>query len=126
MLPVQAQKSLPGAEFAVGHVEEVVAAQDLAEALPGFPMGGVIGLVAGVSLEMDRDRSVGADGQAIDEVFEVGAVVLAEAAAPLHGVGFSMSIGAGKLDGVRGGVKSRFAFSIFCRSAETAWFAGIV
>jgi len=64
-------------------------------------MSAVVGLIAGVCLEVDRDRAVGADRQGINQLPEIGAVVLAEPAAQLQGVGFLVRVGTGELDGGR-------------------------
>ena len=68
-LLIQAQERVFDAQFTVRHVKKIRAAQQTTQALPGFPMGAVIALVAGVGFKMDRHRSIGADRQRVDELF---------------------------------------------------------
>src|SRR5439155_14271190 len=67
---------LSGGELAVGDVEEVAAAGQLAEDLPGADMGAVVGGVAALDAEVDRHGAVARDGEDVEELLEVGPVVL--------------------------------------------------
>ena len=67
---------LGGGELAVGDVEEVAAAGQLAEELPGVDMGAVVGGVAALDAEVHRHGAVARDGEDVEELLEVGAVVL--------------------------------------------------
>jgi hypothetical protein len=94
-------------ELTVGHVEEVAVAEELPQERPGIDMDLVIGGVTVVNLAVDRDGAVGRDRKAVQQLFEVGAVVFvvaegdARRASRLLG-GSLLSVGAGEGDG--GGV----------------------
>ena len=67
---------LAGAELAVGHVQDVGVADDLPQERPRVRVDLVVGGVAVVGLAMDRDGAVGRDGDAVEQLLQVGAVVL--------------------------------------------------
>jgi hypothetical protein len=67
---------LGGGELAVGDVEEVAAAGELAEHLPGTLMGTVVGGVAALDPELHRHGAVACDGEDIKRLLEVRAMVL--------------------------------------------------
>jgi len=73
---LQIGQVLAGAELAVGHVDEVVAAQKLPETLQVAPVDRVVGPVPAVDLVGDRHRAVGRDVEAEDQLLEVRPVVL--------------------------------------------------
>jgi hypothetical protein len=70
-----------GAELAVGHVEEIRPAMDLTERVPGFNMGGVIIAVALVNVMMDRHRAVIGHTQRVNQLLQIGPMILAVAPA---------------------------------------------
>ena len=63
------------AELAVGHVQEVGVANQFTQERPGLDVNLVVGDVAVVGLAMDRHGPVGADGDAEEQLFQVGAVI---------------------------------------------------
>jgi hypothetical protein len=75
---VQIGQVLAGAELAVGHVDEVVAAQKLPQTLQVSPVDRVVAPVPAVDLVGDRHRAVGRDVEAKDQLFEVRPVALVE------------------------------------------------
>ena len=64
-------------QLAVGDVEEVAAAGDLAEQIPVLPVGRVVGDVPAGRAEMDGHAAVVADGEDVQELLQVRAMVLA-------------------------------------------------
>jgi hypothetical protein len=98
-LLVQLEQGWASTEFAVGDVKEIAPAQQPTQALPGFPMSGVVGLIAGIGFEMDGHGAIGTDGEAVDELFEVGTVVFAIAATQLQPLGMLVGVSARELDG---------------------------
>jgi len=64
-------------------------------------MGAVVDLVAGIGFEMNGHRSVGADGQRVNQLLEIGAMVFAEAPAQLDRFGVLVRVGAAEFDGGR-------------------------
>ena len=75
---------LVGAQFAVGHIEELRVGCDLAQRLPGLDVGGVVGAVTGIDLMVHRNRPVGTQAEAEHQLFQIGAVVLAVAPFQRH------------------------------------------
>ena len=67
---------LGGGQLAVGDVEEVAAAGQLAEQVPGGAVGAVVGGVAALDPELHRHGAVAGDGEDVEQLLEVGAVVL--------------------------------------------------
>ena len=67
---------LGGGQLAVGDVEEVAAAGQLAEQLPGRPVRAVVGGVAALDPELHRHGAVAGDREDVEQLLEVGAVVL--------------------------------------------------
>src|SRR5439155_25315003 len=67
---------LGGGQLAVGDVEEVAAAGQLTEDLPGADMGAVVGGVAALDAEVHRHGAVARDGEDVEQLLEVGAMVL--------------------------------------------------
>ena len=67
---------LGGGQLAVGDVEEVAAAGQLAEQVPGGAVGAVVGGVAALDAELHRHGAVARDGEDVEQLLEVGAVVL--------------------------------------------------
>ena len=67
---------LGGGELAVGDVEEVAAAGQLAEQVPGVAVRAVVGGVAALDPELHRHGTVACDGEDVEQLLEVGAVVL--------------------------------------------------
>ena len=63
-------------QLAVGDVEEVAAAGQLAEQIPGGAVRAVVGGVAALDAELHRHGAVAGDGEDIQELLEVGAMVL--------------------------------------------------
>jgi hypothetical protein len=89
---------LGGGGLAVGDVEEVGAAGETAEEVPGVAVRAVVGGVAALDPEPDGDGAVAGHREEIKEWFEVGSVVLVVT----PGDGGSGPAAAGRL--VRGGV----------------------
>ena len=98
---LQISQVLAGTELAVGHVDEIVAAQKLAEAFQVPPMDRVVGPVPAVNLVGDRDRAVGRDVEAEDQLLEVWPVVLVE---PENDPGFLDTAVVAAVEGHRGRV----------------------
>jgi hypothetical protein len=67
---------LGGGQLAVGHVEEVAAAGQLAEQVPGGAVRTVVGGVAALDAELHGHGAVAGDREDIEELLEVGAMVL--------------------------------------------------
>jgi len=97
-LLVQAQESFGNAEFAIGNVKKIAAAQQLAQTLPGFVVSACIALIAGIGFVMDGHSSIGADRQTVNQLFEIRAMIFAEPAAKLDRLGVLMLVGAAKFD----------------------------
>src|SRR5258708_4864431 len=64
-------------------------------------MGAVIALIARVNLEVDRHGTIGTDRQTINQLLEIGAMILAEAAEQLHRLGVLVRISAAEFNGSR-------------------------
>src|SRR5262249_14292097 len=69
----------------VGHVEEVGAADQLAEQIPGADVGPVVDRGAAVAGEIDRHATVTGDRQDVEQLLEIGTPGLA--VTPGDGVG---------------------------------------
>src|SRR5207302_93333 len=67
---------LDGGQLAVGDVEEVLSAGELAEEVPGLAVRAVVGGVAALDPEVHGDGAVAGDREDIEQLLEVGAVVL--------------------------------------------------
>src|SRR5271157_3715658 len=67
---------LGGSQLAVGDVEEVATASQLAEQLPRALVGAVVGGVTTLDTELHRDGAVAGHGEDVEQLLEVGAVVL--------------------------------------------------
>ena len=67
---------LGGGELAVGDVEEVAAPGEFAEEVPGLAVRAVVGGVAACDAEVHGHGAVAGDGEDVQELFQVGAVVL--------------------------------------------------
>ena len=67
---------LGGGELAVGDVEEVAAAGQLAEEVPGVAVRAVVGGVAALDPELHRHGAVAGDREDVKQLLEVGAMVL--------------------------------------------------
>jgi hypothetical protein len=67
---------LARAQFAISHMQEVAVADDLPQKGPGVLVDLIVGGVAVIDLTMDRDGAVGRDGDAVEQLLPVGAVVL--------------------------------------------------
>ena len=67
----------PSTNLTVGNVEKVGFAGEFANRAPGVDVGGVIGAVTRIGLEVDRHRAITGERQAEDDLFQVGSVVLA-------------------------------------------------
>src|SRR3974377_1804305 len=65
-----------GASLQSATYEEVAAAGELAEQLPGALMGAVVGGVAALDAELHGHGAVAGDGEDVEQLLEVGAVVL--------------------------------------------------
>src|SRR6185369_13837265 len=63
------------AQLAVGDVQEATMADELTQERPGIEVDCVIAGVAVVQFAVQRHRSVVADGNAVQQLFEIGAVV---------------------------------------------------
>src|ERR1017187_7323335 len=63
-------------QLAVGHVEKVAASGDLAEQVPGGAVGTVVGDIAVGGAVVDRHTAVVGNGEDIDQVLQVGSMVL--------------------------------------------------
>jgi hypothetical protein len=101
---------LAAGQLAVGHVEEVGAADQLVQQVPGCDVGAVVNHVAAVAGEIDRYVAVAGDRQDIEPLLEIGTPGLT--VSPGDGVGRPppllallgrIVIGAGERDG--GGIK---------------------
>jgi hypothetical protein len=96
------------AEFGVGDIQEVTAAEHRDEAVPGRHVGHVVVGVAVCDPQRDGHRAVGRDGEVVDELAQVWTKVLVMAerhdrhvlAAPDGGLGLLVG-GAGHGDGRR-------------------------
>src|SRR5205085_8746056 len=67
---------LGGGELAVGDVEEIAPAGQLGQEVPGGPVRTVVGRVAALDAEVDRHGAIAARGEDVEQVLEVGAMVL--------------------------------------------------
>ena len=67
---------LAGGQLAVGHVEEVPPAGQLAEQVPGVAVGLVVGHVAAGRAEVQRHAAIRGDREDEEQLFQVGAMVL--------------------------------------------------
>jgi hypothetical protein len=67
---------LGSGQLAIRDVEEVVSPGQLAEQVPGGDMGPVVGGVATLNPEVHRHGTVAADGEDVEQLLEVGAVIL--------------------------------------------------
>ena len=67
---------LGGGELAVGDVEEVGAAGEFAEEIPGLAVRAVVGGVAALDAELHRDGPVACYRENVKQLFQVGPVVL--------------------------------------------------
>jgi hypothetical protein len=67
---------LPGAQLAVGDIDEIVPAEQVTKTFEVGPVDRVVGPVAAVDIMGERDRPVGRDVQPEDELLEVRTVVL--------------------------------------------------
>ena len=67
---------LGGGQLAVGDVEEVAPAGQLAEQLPGGAVRAVVGGVAALDPELHRHGAVAGDREDVEQLLQVGAVVL--------------------------------------------------
>ena len=70
-------------QLAVGDVEEVATASQLAQQVPGALVRAVVGGVAAFNAELHRDGAVAGDREDVEELLEVGTMVLV--VAPGHG-----------------------------------------
>ena len=93
---------VPGAEFAVGHVDEVRPAEEGAEGLQVGPVHTVIGPVPTPDPVQDGHRPVRRHGQAEQELLEIGPVVLVVA---VGDPGLTDRAGVGPGEGDRRGVE---------------------
>ena len=75
---------LLSAQFAVGNVEELGRSMDLAQCVPGLDVGGLVVAIARIDLVMDRHSPVVGDAQAVDQLLQIGTMILAMAIAQLH------------------------------------------
>ena len=75
-MPVDVGHVLGGGQLAIRDVEEVVSPGQLAEQVPGGDVGAVIGGVAALDPEVHRHGTVAADGEDVEQLLEVGAVIL--------------------------------------------------
>ena len=76
---------LAAGQLAVGHVEEVRAADQVVQQVPGSDVGAVVHHVATVAGEIDRHVAVAGDRQDIEQLLEIGTPGLA--VSPGDGVG---------------------------------------
>ena len=76
---------LAAGQLAVGHVEEVGVADQLAEQVPGADVGPVVDRVAAVAGEIDRHAAVTGNRQDVEQLLEIGTPGLA--VSPGDGVG---------------------------------------
>ncbi len=98
----------PGAQLGVGHVEEIFAADQRAQVVPGVDVGDVVGDIARYHPMGDGHRAVGADGEDPHQLAQIGPVVLVVTegdrgggfAAPGSAVGLAMVAGEGDTGGV--------------------------
>src|SRR5262249_43667089 len=65
------------AQLAVGDVDEARMLQQGAQAVPGLQMDAIVRLIAVVGLEVHGHRTVGRDADAVNELLEIGAALLA-------------------------------------------------
>ncbi len=66
---------LGSGQLAVGDVEEVVSPGQLAQQVPGGDVGAVVGGVATLDPEVHRHGTVATDGEDVEQLLEVGAVI---------------------------------------------------
>src|SRR5262249_54123669 len=67
---------LDGGQLAIRDVEEIAPADQLAKQVPGFWMRAVISGVAALDPEVHRHGPVATDGEDVEQLLEVGAVIL--------------------------------------------------
>ncbi len=102
-----------GGQFAVGHVEKVAAAGQLAQQVPGVAVGLVVGHVAAFGAEVQRHAAVGGDREDEQELLQIGTMVLVVAegdrqrgTAQVTLRGRGLGVGAAESD--RGGIVVQF------------------
>ena len=98
LLPIDLEEGFARAKLAVNDIDKVAPIQELAQCLPDFQVSCVVGAIAVVGFVMNGNGPVGGHTQAIDQLFEVGSVILAEASAQLNAFGVLMRIGSRKFD----------------------------
>ena len=67
---------LGGGQLAVGDVEEVTPARQFAQEIPGVAMRAVVGGIAALHTKLHRHGAVAGDGEDVQQLLEVGAMVL--------------------------------------------------
>ena len=72
------QQLLMGADLAVSHIQEIGFTGHPAQSIPSLNVQGIIGAISGVGF-MNGDRAIGADRELVDDLLEIGAMVLAVA-----------------------------------------------
>ena len=75
-VPMDVGHVLGGGQLAVGDVEEVAPAGQLAEEVPGVAVRAVVGGVAALDAELHRHGAVAGDREDVEQLLEVGAMVL--------------------------------------------------
>ena len=90
-MPVDVGHVLGGGQLAIRDVEEIRSPGQLAEQVPGLAVGAVVGGVATLDPKVHRHGTVATDGEDVEQLLEVGAVVLVvppgdrQAESPPHG-----------------------------------------
>jgi hypothetical protein len=114
VLVVQIVHVLGCGQLRIGHIEEVAMAGQLAEEFPGFHVRLVVGRVAARGTKVDRHAAVVTEREDVDQLLQIGAMVLVVApgngqgAPPGAGVFFG-SIRVVAVEGDRGGVVVQLA-----------------
>ena len=75
-VPMDVGHILGGGQLAVGHIKEVAAAGQLAEQVPSGDVRAIVGGVAALDAELHRHGAVARNGEDVEQLLEVGAMVL--------------------------------------------------
>src|SRR5205807_2571151 len=95
---IQVKQHLTDAQFAIRHVEKVRAAQDASQHLPIVPVKSVVGVVAIVRFEEHRDSTVPGYRELVNQLAQVGTMILTIAPYQLHGAVMLLRARSGQLD----------------------------
>ena len=68
-----------GTDLAVRYIQEIGLAGNLAKCISGLNVQGIVGAITRVGFVENGDRTIGADREIVDDLLEIGAMVLAVA-----------------------------------------------